>query len=114
MRPARCTCLAFALTILAAPAGAESLRCSGGIASEGDSRLSLLYKCGPPTLRDSRCPAVFNGQTPYPVPEPLAGAYVPCIAVEEWLYDRGPGNLLATVRLRSGTVQSITYGRTPQ
>jgi hypothetical protein len=31
--------------------------------------------------------------------------------VEEWLYDRGPGNLLAVVRIRSGVVQSIHYGR---
>ena len=30
------------------------------------------------------------------------------------VYDRGPGNLVATVRFRSGVVQSITYGRQPR
>jgi hypothetical protein len=30
------------------------------------------------------------------------------------VYDRGTGNLLATVRFRSGVVQSITYGRAPR
>ena len=30
--------------------------------------------------------------------------------IEEWLYDRGPGNLMATVRFRGGVVQSIRYG----
>jgi hypothetical protein len=36
------------------------------------------------------------------------------VQIEEWLYDRGPGNLLATVRFRYGVVQSITYGRSPR
>jgi hypothetical protein len=39
---------------------------------------------------------------------------VPCLPVEEWVYDRGPGNLVATVRFRSGIVHSIVYGRSPQ
>jgi hypothetical protein len=34
--------------------------------------------------------------------------------VEEWLYERGPGNLVATVRVRAGVVQSIRYGRVPR
>jgi hypothetical protein len=97
-----------------APAQAESLRCAGGIAAEGDSRLSLMAKCGPPVLSDTYCAAVYYGGSPYPVPEPYARQIVPCLPTEEWLYDRGPGNLGATVRLRSGMVLSITYGRTPR
>jgi hypothetical protein len=93
---------------------AESLRCENGIASEGDSRLAIAYKCGPPLLRDSYCAPVFYSGSLNTVPEPFASAYVPCIHTEEWLYERGPGNLLATVRLRGGKVQSITYGREPQ
>jgi len=48
------------------------------------------------------------------VPEPFASVLVPCQQVEEWLYDRGPGNLMATVRFRFGRVQSIVYGRVPR
>jgi hypothetical protein len=33
--------------------------------------------------------------------------------MEEWLYDRGPCNLMATVRFRDGVVQTITYGHGP-
>jgi len=95
-------------------ASAESLRCTGGIAAEGDSRLSVVYKCGQPLLKDSYCAPVYSGQALQPVPEPFASAFVPCQQTEEWLYERGPGNLLATVRLRSGVVQSIAYGRAPQ
>lgn len=103
------------LALLAgAPAHAESLRCNGSSAAEGDSRLAVLYKCGQPVLADSFCAPVYYGGTLQPVPAPYAGFVVPCQPVEEWLYDRGPGNLMATVRFRDGRVQSIRYGRLPQ
>jgi len=93
---------------------AENLRCNGSIASEGDSRLSVLYKCGQPMFTDSFCAPVYLWGTPQPVPAPLVPLGVPCQAVEEWLYDRGPGNLMATVRFRDGRVQSIRYSAQPQ
>jgi hypothetical protein len=107
-------CLAIMAAGLATTASAESLRCNGYSATEGDSRLSVLYKCGQPLLADSYCAPVYYAQTLQPVPDLFASAFVPCQRVEEWLYDRGPGNLMATVRLRSGVVQSIRYGRAPQ
>lgn len=114
MNALRLVCPALLAALLCGPASAESLRCSRGIASEGDSRLSILYKCGPPVLKDSFCAPVFTTLSLQPVPEPFASAYVPCLQTEEWLYERGPGNLLATVTLRSGVVRSIAYGREPQ
>lgn len=100
--------------VLPGAAFAESLRCQNGIAAEGDSRLAVVYKCGEPLLRDSYCAPVYYSGSIYPLPEPIAGLYVPCIYTEEWLYERGPGELLASVRIRGGTVRSITYGRQPQ
>ena len=116
MRTTRLVRLAAAALALAAgsAAHAESLRCNGRIASEGDSRLALLYKCGPPLLADAYCAPVVFPATLHPVPPVIAGAFVPCQPVEEWLYERGPGNLVATVRLRSGIVQSIVYGHQPR
>jgi hypothetical protein len=93
---------------------AESLRCEGGSVSEGDSRLALVYKCGEPRLRDSYCAPVYYPGTLEVMPEELALRVVPCVPMEAWLYERGPGQLLATVYLRSGVVQSISYGRTPR
>ena len=98
----------------AAPASAESLRCNGGSSEVGDSRVSVLFKCGEPLLRDAHCAPVFYQGSLNPVPEPIASLAVPCLPIDEWIYDRGPGNLMATVRFRSGVVQSIRYGRTPQ
>ena len=108
--------IGFAVVVgmLGASARAESLRCNGQIASEGDSRLSVLYKCGQPLLADQYCAPVYAYGQVRPIPEPFASALFPCQQVEEWLYDRGQGNLLATVRFRSGVVQSITYGRSPR
>ena len=109
--------LVFAGVVAATLSGAghaESLRCQNGIAAEGDSRLAVAYKCGEPALRDNYCAPVFYSGSIHQVPDPIASLYVPCIYTEEWLYERGPGELLAVVRIRGGKVQSITYGRQPQ
>ena len=105
---------AIVITTASTVASAESLRCDGQSVSEGDTRLALQYKCGPPLLSDTYCAPVYYAPTFQLVPEPFASIVVPCQIVEEWLYDRGPGNLMAMVRLRSGVVQSIRYGRSPR
>ena len=109
----RVACAALVCGVVA-PAGAESLRCNGALASEGDSKISVLYKCGQPVLTDSFCAPVYVPGSLQPVPPTLIVGVVPCLAVEEWLYDRGPGNLMATVRFRDGRVSSIRYERLPQ
>lgn len=114
MQARRAIAVAALIGAGSSPAQAESLRCNGMSAVEGDSRLSLLYKCGPPLLAQTYCAPVFHGPTLQPVPSPFIGTVVPCQPVEDWLYDRGPGNLMATVRLRGGLIESIRYGRQPQ
>jgi hypothetical protein len=107
----------FAATLCVLPAGpvqAETLRCSGGSAAEGDSRVAVLYKCGQPLLKDSFCAPVYYGPDALLVPEPWASRVVPCQQIDEWLYDRGPGNMAATLRFRGGVLQSIRYGRSPK
>ncbi len=110
--------IAAALWLCGLPAYAESLRCNGQSTEVGDSRLSVLYKCGEPVLKDSYCAAIYTlsavpAMQPAPVWVQVPGSIVPCLQVDEWLYDRGPGNLMATVRFRSGVVQAIQYGRAP-
>jgi len=114
MKEAAITTAIAVLALHGSPADAESLRCNGYSAAEGDSKLSVLYKCGQPLMKDNYCAPVYYPQSLNPVPEPFASAVVPCQVVEEWLYDRGPGNLMATVRFRSGVLQSIRYASVPQ
>ena len=104
-----CACFALAAATFL-PAHAETLRCNGHIVETGDSRLSVRRHCGEPVLQDAYCAPVYYSPGFQPVPEPFASTVVPCFMVDEWLYDRGPGNLMATVRLRAGMVLSITYG----
>ena len=108
--------LSAAVMVLGGLVHAESLRCCGGSVDEGDSRISVAYKCGPPLLTDRYCAPVYysDSLTLRAVPEPFASTYVPCQPTEEWLYERGPGNLVATVRFRWGKVLSILYGREPR
>ena len=106
--------LVAAAVLLGAPvAGAETLRCNGFIAAEGDSKIAVLYKCGQPVLTDSFCAPLYVPGSMQGTPAVIIGV-APCIAVEEWLYDRGPGNLMATVRFRDGRVSNIRYDRQPQ
>lgn len=95
-------------------AHAESLRCNGSTASIGDSKLAVLQACGEPATTDAYCEDVYVSGSPYKLHHPLPGAYIACKQIEEWLYDRGPGNLIATVRFKSGKIQSIRYGQTPR
>jgi len=113
MKPLCRLALAAAFGLACLPVRAESLRCNGQSTEVGDSRLSVLYKCGEPVLRDSYCAPVYFSPYYQVVPPPFAGSVVPCLQIDEWLYERGPGNLTATVRFQSGRVQAIIYGRTP-
>ncbi|HEY3045837.1 MAG TPA: DUF2845 domain-containing protein [Polaromonas sp.] len=101
--------LAAVVSALFLPAQAETLRCHGHIIEIGDSTLAVRYHCGEPLLRDSYCAPVYYYPSLQLVPEPLASIVVPCQRIDEWLYDRGPGNLVATVRFRAGVVLSIRY-----
>jgi Protein of unknown function (DUF2845) len=106
--------LGIALALVWSSARAESLRCTGGSATEGDSKLTVAFKCGQPVLEDSFCVPVQVLPRAHPLAGPWAGGHPVCQRVDEWLYDRGPGNLVVTVRFRAGVVQSIVYGRAPR
>ena len=115
MRTRHWLCIATMLVANAGlPAHAESLRCAGSITAVGDSRLSVLHKCGQPLMRDTYCAPVYFSNSLNLVPFSIAGAYVPCQQIDEWVYDLGPGHLMATVRFQYGVVREIRYGRSPQ
>ncbi|MFN6997249.1 MAG: DUF2845 domain-containing protein [Aquincola tertiaricarbonis] len=111
-RLARAALLALA-GLWAAGAGAQSLRCNGQLVNPGDTKYSVVRKCGEPAFREAVCvsrelfvwtlPAV-PGQVLQPLITPQ------CVPMEEWTYDRGPGQFLGIVRFRNATVESMRDG----
>jgi uncharacterized protein DUF2845 len=96
-------CLALPLA-----AGADSLRCDGGIVSQGDSKLDLLGKCGAPALREAQ------GEERTRVRLDASGRAVAghssALTVERWTYNFGPRQFVQHVTLESGTVKAVERG----
>ncbi|WP_114469547.1 DUF2845 domain-containing protein [Pseudorhodoferax soli] len=106
-------CLAAAT--LAAPdaEASQSLRCDGQLVGKGDSPVALLHKCGEPVYRQPVCvPMLQLGWIVLPYRSDGPGAVLAnqCVPMEEWTYDRGPGNFLGIVRLYNGAIESVRDG----
>lgn len=98
---------------LPAPAAAQALRCNGHLVNVGESKLSVVRKCGEPAWREAVCVSrelfiwpqpVVPGQVLQPLITPQ------CVPMEEWTYDRGEGQFLGIVRFRNSSVESMRDG----
>ncbi|WAC75682.1 DUF2845 domain-containing protein [Roseateles sp. SL47] len=104
-----CGLAAGLLLMATSGAQAQSLRCNDTGVREGDSRLWLLRTCGQPQLSDFYCVPLYYPGPPnrFGVSPPIAAG---CLMTDEWLYERGPGNLVAVVKIQNGKIVSIRYG----
>lgn len=111
--PACTAALTFLLLLPAEQAAAQSLGCNGYLVGVGDSRVSVLQKCGEPLDREPVCvqrlqpgwivsPNRGGGPTAILTPQ--------CVPMEDWTYYRGPGSFLGIVRLYNGAVESVRDG----
>jgi hypothetical protein len=104
-------CVAMvALTLFSASAPAQSLRCKTDLVSPGDSRASVLQKCGEPVIKDSFCKPVQPQTQPAVAPGSTVVNVVPCENVDEWTYNPGYGQFMTTLRFEAGQLVSIKYG----
>lgn len=90
-------------------ASAEYLRCKNESVNVGDSRASLLLRCGEPVIKDTFCKPIE------PTQSAVAGASVAvvvpsCRHVDEWTYNPGRGQFMTTLQIDAGKVVSIKYG----
>lgn len=108
-------CFVLVAATLAAPdaEASQSLRCNGQLVGKGDSPVALLHKCGDPVYRQPVCVSMLQLGwivTPYRGDGPGAVLANQCVPMEEWTYDRGPGNFLGIVRLYNGAIESVRDG----
>lgn len=104
-------CLA-ALT-QAGTASAQSLSCGGQLSGVGDSKFSVVQKCGEPMSKEFVCvprPQVAWVLSPYPGGPAQQVITQQCVPMEDWVYHRGQGNFLGIVRFYNGAVESVRDG----
>jgi hypothetical protein len=114
-RPGPWAACAFAMVAAMQPllAEAQSLQCGGNLVGVGESRFSLLQKCGEPAFAETVCMPTRPQERYVPGPGGsliLVPVVPPCVPVEEWTYHRGAGNFLGIVRFRNGAVESVRDG----
>lgn len=107
--------LALGTTILLAVVSintqAESLRCKNDLVKIGDSKSSVLAKCGEPIAKDSFCkPAQQSSAIPGSDNKGITVNVTPCETVDEWTYNPGTGQFFTTLRFEQGALKSMKYG----
>ena len=98
-----------ALALTPREAAAQTFKCRNDHVNVGDSRATVLLKCGEPLVRDGFCRPLLA-----PGPGPASGArpghIVPCENVDEWIYNPGYGQFMTTLRFVEGRLAAIEYG----
>jgi len=110
MRLAVPAAVAFAILVSwPLAAAAQTFKCRDDLVNVGDSRATVLLKCGEPVVRDAFCrPLPVQGPRPASAARP--GQIVPCENVDEWIYNPGYGQFMTTLRFVEGRLVAIEYG----
>jgi len=94
-------------------ASAQSLNCGGSLSGIGDSKFSVVQRCGEPLSKEAVCvprPQVAWVLSPYPGGRAQQVVTQQCVPMEDWVYHRGQGNFLGIVRFYNGAVESVRDG----
>jgi hypothetical protein len=115
--------LAFLASSFFTGASAQSLRCKGDLAQIGNSKGTILQKCGEPVMKDSFCKPVQETVAGAPVVTPAVPGTSgnstsvttnvtvnTCQQVEEWTYNPGYGQFMTMLQFEGGSLKSIRYG----
>ena len=84
---------------------AQNLNCKGDFAQLGNSKGTVLQKCGEPVLKDSFCKPVDRSPAP--------GAAIllnNCEKIDEWTYNPGYGQFMTMLQFEGGELKRIRYG----
>jgi hypothetical protein len=111
---------AFLASSFLTGASAQSLRCKGDLAQIGNSKGTILQKCGEPVMKDTFCKPTQETVSSSTVVTPnTAGSTAStttnvtvnnCQQVEEWTYNPGYGQFMTMLLFEGGSLKSIRYG----
>ena len=94
--------LVVSLVTLAFCAAANAgLRCNGDIADIGDSKASVLMKCGTPFFAQTFCMPLRYVDLDSSS-DAAAAVILGCFPVDEWSYNPGSGQFVTTMRFDAG------------
>lgn len=114
MRTLAASTLVFLVALMhAGSASAQSLSCGGTLSGVGDSKFSVVQKCGEPMSKEFVCvprPQVAWVLSPYPGAPAQQVVTQACVPMEDWVYHRGQGNFLGIVRFYNGAIESVRDG----
>lgn len=114
-QPAFRAAVAAAALALASATSAQSFRCKNNLANLGDSRPSVLQKCGEPMSRDVFCRPTQEQRQITPASGTATRVEVnACVNVDEWTYNPGRGQFLTTLHFEAGKLTGIHYGERVQ
>lgn len=103
----------FAACVHVGNASAQSLSCGGALSGVGDSKFSVVQRCGEPLSKEFVCvprPQVIWVPSNYPGAPAQQIVTQQCVPMEDWVYHRGQGNFLGIVRFYNGAVESVRDG----
>jgi hypothetical protein len=90
--------LTLALVFVASARGDDALRCGEWLVSTGASAQDVAKKCGAPSQASRR---IDRYRTRYGSRQ---------VAVEVWIYDRGPNEFIRTLTFEDGILKRIESG----
>jgi hypothetical protein len=102
--------LPVTLLVVSASAHAQSLRCKNDFVSLGDSKASVLQKCGEPILKDDFCKPVEAAASTNGSSKSTVVNLNTCQKVDEWTYNPGRGQFMTSLQFESGKLVLIKYG----
>ncbi|MHC1697173.1 MAG: DUF2845 domain-containing protein [Geobacteraceae bacterium] len=88
--------------------GTDSMMCSGGIVSIGDTAGEVLNKCGQPATSTTREEINFGAGPAYG-----HGRAFSTVAIDDWIFNFGPNQFQYQLILKNGRaarIESLDYG----
>lgn len=91
-------------------AQSQNLRCKNDFVQTGDSKLSVIEKCGEPALKESFCKTSPSTDPRLTTTQGTVLQTRPCEKIDEWSYKPGSGQFITIVQFEKGKLTGIRYG----